>query len=36
MRTFDASSGKLISERIYYDQLTAVEQMLGKKESAVA
>jgi hypothetical protein len=33
---FDASSGKLASERIYYDQLGAVDQMLGKKASAVA
>ena len=33
---FDASSGKLISERIYYDQLGALDQMLGKKASAVA
>jgi steroid delta-isomerase-like uncharacterized protein len=34
--TFDETSGKLISERIYYDQASAVEQMLGKQRSAVA
>ena len=34
--TFDASSGKLISERIYYDQASVIEQMQGKQESAVA
>jgi steroid delta-isomerase-like uncharacterized protein len=28
---FDASSGKLLSERIYYDQASMVNQMLGKK-----
>jgi steroid delta-isomerase-like uncharacterized protein len=28
--TFDASSGKLISERIYYDQASTVEQMQRK------
>lgn len=33
---FDARSGKLISERIYYDQATAVEQMRRIRESAVA
>ena len=34
--TFDASSGKLISEKIYYDQASVVEQMQGKQSSAVA
>lgn len=34
--TFDAGSGKLISERIYYDQASAVEQMQRKEGSAVA
>lgn len=33
---FDASSGKIISERIYYDQASAVEQMRRTPESAVA
>jgi steroid delta-isomerase-like uncharacterized protein len=28
---FDAGSGKLLSERIYYDQASLVNQMLGKK-----
>lgn len=34
--TFDAMSGKLISERIYYDQASALAQMQGKEKSAVA
>jgi steroid delta-isomerase-like uncharacterized protein len=34
--TFDAASGKLISEKIYYDQASVVEQMRGKQRSAVA
>jgi steroid delta-isomerase-like uncharacterized protein len=34
--TFDAASGKLISERIYYDQASALTQMQGTKNSAVA
>jgi steroid delta-isomerase-like uncharacterized protein len=34
--TFDESSGKLISERIYYDQASAVAQMQGEQTSAVA
>jgi steroid delta-isomerase-like uncharacterized protein len=34
--TFDPASGKLISERIYYDQASAVEQMQRKQGSAVA
>jgi steroid delta-isomerase-like uncharacterized protein len=34
--TFDASSGKLTSERIYYDQASAVAQMTGKQGTAVA
>lgn len=34
--TFDATSGKLISEKIYYDQVSVVEQMQGKLRSAVA
>jgi steroid delta-isomerase-like uncharacterized protein len=34
--TFDEGSGKLISERIYYDQASVVEQMQGKQRSAVA
>jgi steroid delta-isomerase-like uncharacterized protein len=33
---FDASSGKLLSERIYYDQASAVDQMLGKKPPVAA
>lgn len=32
---FDAASGKLISERIYYDQASLFQQMQGKA-SAVA
>jgi steroid delta-isomerase-like uncharacterized protein len=34
--TFDANSGKLISERIYYDQATVVQQMQFKQASAFA
>ena len=34
--TFDAISGKLISEKIYYDQASVLEQMRGKQRSAVA
>jgi steroid delta-isomerase-like uncharacterized protein len=34
--TFDANSGKLISERIYYDQATVVQQMQFKEASAFA
>jgi steroid delta-isomerase-like uncharacterized protein len=34
--TFDTDSGKLISERIYYDQASVVEQMQGGQNSAVA
>jgi steroid delta-isomerase-like uncharacterized protein len=34
--TFDASSGKLISEKIYYDQASVLGQMQGKQKSAVA
>lgn len=34
--TFDAASGKLISEKIYYDQASVVEQMQGRQRSAVA
>jgi len=34
--TFDEQSGKLISERIYYDQASVVEQMQGKQRSALA
>jgi predicted ester cyclase len=34
--TFDAASGKLLSERIYYDQASALTQMQGTKNSAVA
>lgn len=33
---FDKNSEKLIAERIYYDQASAVAQMLGKQQSAVA
>jgi predicted ester cyclase len=33
---FDPNSDKLIAERIYYDQASAVAQMLGKQQSAVA
>lgn len=34
--TFDAASGKLISEKIYYDQASVLEQMHGRQKSAVA
>lgn len=34
--TCDAVSGKLIAERIYFDQASVVEQMQGKRASAVA
>lgn len=34
--SFDAESGKLISERIYYDQASVFMQMQGKQSSAVA
>jgi len=34
--TFDPDSGKLISERIYYDQASLLKQMLGRQEPAVA
>ena len=34
--TFDPASGKLISERIYYDQASAVEQMQRQQGWAVA
>ena len=34
--SFDATSGKLISEKIYYDQVSVVEQMQGKQRSAAA
>jgi len=34
--TFDSAEGKLISERIYYDQASAVEQMQRKQGSAAA
>jgi len=34
--TFDATSEKLISEKIYYDQVSVVEQMQGKQRSAAA
>ena len=34
--TFDEASGKLISEKIYYDQASVLEQMQGKQRSAVA
>jgi len=34
--TFDAASGKLISERIYYDQAGVLQQMQGSQASAVA
>ena len=33
--TFDAGSGKLISERIYYDQASVLEQMQRKQAVAV-
>lgn len=33
---FDPGSGKLISERIYYDQAGVFQQMQGKQDSAVA
>jgi len=34
--SFDASSAKLLSERIYYDQASAVAQMTHKQGTAVA
>jgi len=34
--TFDPASGRLISERIYYDQASALAQMQAKQTSAVA
>jgi steroid delta-isomerase-like uncharacterized protein len=34
--TFDGQTGKLISERIYYDQAGVFAQMQGKTTSAVA
>lgn len=34
--TFDAASGKLIAEKIYYDQAGAFQQMQGRQPSAVA
>jgi steroid delta-isomerase-like uncharacterized protein len=34
--TFDPASGKLISERIYYDQARVFQQMQGQPTSAVA
>ena len=34
--TFDPDSAKLISERIYYDQASALAQIEGKEKSAVA
>lgn len=33
--TFDTGSGKLISEKIYYDQATLVAQMHGQQASAL-
>jgi len=33
---FDAASEKLVSEKIYYDQASVLEQMQGKRVSAVA
>ena len=34
--TFDESGGKLVSERIYYDQASLLQQMLGPQVPAVA
>jgi len=34
--TFDAASGKLISERIYYDQAGVLTQMQGSQTTAAA
>ena len=34
--TFDAASGKLIAEKIYYDQASALLQMQGTQVAAVA
>jgi hypothetical protein len=34
--TFDAVSGKLIAEKIYYDQAGVLEQMRGGQTSAAA
>ena len=34
--TFDEASGKLISERIYYDQASLMQQMMAPVKSAVA
>jgi steroid delta-isomerase-like uncharacterized protein len=33
---FDEASEKLIAERIYYDQASVVQQMQGKRQSAMA
>jgi len=34
--TFYAASGKLISERIYYDQASVLAQMKGRQSAAIA
>ncbi len=34
--TFDAVSGKLISERVYYDQASALAQMQGGQSAVVS
>jgi steroid delta-isomerase-like uncharacterized protein len=34
--TFDAESGQLLAEKIYYDQASVLEQMQGRQVSAVA
>jgi len=34
--TFDDASGKLIAEKIYYDQASVLEQMQRKQQSGVA
>ena len=34
--SFDESGGKLVSERIYYDQASLLQQMLGPQVPAVA
>jgi steroid delta-isomerase-like uncharacterized protein len=34
--TFDTASGKLIAEKIYYDQAGALEQMRGKETATAA
>jgi len=34
--TFDAASGKLLAEKIYYDQASVLEQMQGIQTATTA